>query len=80
MAVFLKSMIDTGAFECTEDLLEASPRLPNASLSVVEYSMIGSGSEPEQRFRSTVVQYGDASHLHGMQIMRDNADIEALRT
>ncbi|KAG0702141.1 phosphoglycerate mutase-like protein [Suillus ampliporus] len=73
---FFTSMIATGAFECTEDLLGASPRLPNASLSLVEYSTVG--SEPEQSFRSTVVQYGDASHLHGMQIMRENADLDAL--
>ncbi|KIK45405.1 hypothetical protein CY34DRAFT_801608 [Suillus luteus UH-Slu-Lm8-n1] len=75
---FFKSMVATGVLECTDDLLRASPRLPNASLSVVEYSTIGSGSE--QKIGSTVVQYGDASHLTGTQILRDNADMDALRS
>ncbi|KAG1744642.1 phosphoglycerate mutase-like protein [Suillus paluster] len=73
---FFKSMIATGVFECTEDLLGGTPRLPNAGLSLVEYSTVG--SELEQRFRSTVVQYGDASHLRGMQTMQENADLGAL--
>ncbi|KAG1854625.1 phosphoglycerate mutase-like protein [Suillus subluteus] len=75
---FFKSMIATGVLECTEELLRASPRIPNASLSVVEYSMIGSGSE--QRIGSTVVQYGDDSHLTGTQTLQDNADMDALRS
>ncbi|KAG2098386.1 phosphoglycerate mutase-like protein [Suillus discolor] len=75
---FFKFMIATGVLECTEDLLRASPRIPNASLSVVEYSTIGSGSE--QRIGSTVVRYGDASHLTGIQILQDNADMDALKS
>ncbi|KAG2068339.1 phosphoglycerate mutase-like protein [Suillus decipiens] len=74
---FFKSMIAAGILECTKDLLEAWPKIPNASLSVVEYNTIGSGSE--QRIGSTVVQYGDASHLTGTQILQDNADMDALR-
>ncbi|KAG1891689.1 phosphoglycerate mutase-like protein [Suillus fuscotomentosus] len=75
---FFKFMTATGMLECTESLLGASPRIPNASLSVVEYSTIGSGSE--QRIESTVVQYGDASHLTGTQILHDNADMDALKS
>jgi probable phosphoglycerate mutase len=75
---FFKSMIATGVLECTDDLLRASPKIPNASLSVVEYSTIGSGSE--QKIGSTVVQYGNASHLTGTQILRDNADMDALQS
>jgi probable phosphoglycerate mutase len=75
---FFQSMIATGVLECTEDLLGASPRIPNASLSVVEYSTIGSGLE--RRIGSTVVQYGDDSHLTGTQILRDNADMDALQS
>ncbi|KAG2121311.1 phosphoglycerate mutase-like protein [Suillus clintonianus] len=77
---FLKSMIATGVFECAEDLLGSTPKIPNASLSVVEYSMVGSGSDSERRIRATVVKYGDASHLQGTQILRDNADMDALRS
>ncbi|KAG1761861.1 phosphoglycerate mutase-like protein [Suillus occidentalis] len=58
-------LITTGVLECSDDLL------PNATT-------IGSGSE--QKIGSTVVQYGDASHLTGTQILRDNADMDALRS
>ncbi|KAG1852557.1 phosphoglycerate mutase-like protein [Suillus tomentosus] len=75
---FFKFMTASGVLECTEDLLGASLRIPNASLSVVEYSTIGSGSG--QRIESTVVQYGDASHLTGTQILQDNADMDALKS
>ncbi|KAG0701173.1 phosphoglycerate mutase-like protein [Suillus ampliporus] len=67
IASFFKSMMATGVFESTEELLGALPRLPNASLSLVEYSTIGIG--PGQIFRSTVIQYGDASHLPGTMRM-----------
>ncbi|KAG2135215.1 phosphoglycerate mutase-like protein [Suillus bovinus] len=54
--------------------LRGLPSLGNTSISVVEYRIVQRGKHRE--VEANILKYGDISHLRGLRVMEENADVE----
>ncbi|KAG1854999.1 phosphoglycerate mutase-like protein [Suillus subluteus] len=75
IATLFHVMISTNHVTCPAELkLRGLPTLGNASISVVEYRTVLRGKHRE--VEAGILKYGDISHLCGLRVMEENADVE----
>ncbi|KAG1827600.1 phosphoglycerate mutase-like protein [Suillus subaureus] len=76
ITTLFRIMISTNYVTCPAEMkLRGLPTLGNASISIVEYRTIPRGKHRE--VEGDILKYGDISHLCGLRVMEENADVEA---
>ncbi|KAG0701524.1 phosphoglycerate mutase-like protein [Suillus ampliporus] len=76
IATLFRIMISSNDVTCPAELtLRNLPTLGNTSISVVEYKAVPRGKHREVDV--AILKYGDISHLRGLRVMEENADVEA---
>ncbi|KAG2133768.1 phosphoglycerate mutase-like protein [Suillus clintonianus] len=76
IATLFHIMISSNYITCPVELkLRGLPTLGNTSISVVEYRTAQRGKHREVDV--DILKYGDISHLRGLRVMEENADVEA---
>ena len=73
ISMLFRAMISSNYFSCPAEWKVKLPRLGNTSISVVEYRVVPRGKHRE--VDGVILQYGDISHLHGLSVVEENADI-----
>ena len=74
IAMLFRIMISSNHFSCSAEWKQTVPRLGNTSISIVEYRAVSRGNHRE--VDAVIIQYGDISHLHGLRVIEENADVE----
>ncbi|KAG1792174.1 phosphoglycerate mutase-like protein [Suillus plorans] len=76
IATLFRIMIYSNHATCPAELkLGSLPTLGNTSISVVEYRIVSRGKRRE--VEADILKYGDISHLRGLHVMEENADVVA---
>ncbi|OAX39493.1 phosphoglycerate mutase-like protein [Rhizopogon vinicolor AM-OR11-026] len=75
LSTLFRAMISSNYISCPTEWKARHPRLGNTSISIVEYRAVPRGKHRE--VDAVILQYGDISHLHGLRVMEENADVEA---
>ncbi|KAG1855114.1 histidine phosphatase superfamily [Suillus tomentosus] len=74
IATLFRIMIHSNYVTCPAELkLGNLPTLGNTSISVVEYRIVSRGKRRE--VEADILKYGDISHLRGLHVIKENADV-----
>ncbi|KAG1823273.1 phosphoglycerate mutase-like protein [Suillus variegatus] len=74
IATLFRIMIYSNHVTCPAELkLGSLPTLGNTSISVVEYRIVSRGKRRE--VEADILKYGDISHLRGLHVIEENADV-----
>ncbi|KAG2049601.1 phosphoglycerate mutase-like protein [Suillus hirtellus] len=74
IATLFRIMIYSNYVTCPAELkLGSLPTLGNTSISVVEYRIVSRGKRRE--VEADILKYGDISHLRGLHVIEENADV-----